>query len=134
MPEPEDDRRIWRTRTRSAGVSVAAELIGRYAELTGRDSSQIDFYIAFAYWRLACIIDGVYGRTVSGAQANKDLDVELLRSRPPVLAALAEEWAHQAVKRRRQELTASRSRISASFPMAAARRVGTCSVGVSTGW
>lgn len=96
---PEDDREYLALPgpNRVPGFASRAELIGRYAELTGRDSSHIHFYIAFAYWRLACIIDGVYGRTVSGAQANKDLDVELLRSRPPVLAALAEEWAHQAV-------------------------------------
>jgi aminoglycoside phosphotransferase (APT) family kinase protein len=82
---------------RHPGFASRGELIGRYAELTGRDTSHINFFIALAYWRLACIIEGVYNRTMSGAQADKNLDVDLLRSRPPVLAALAEEWAHRAV-------------------------------------
>jgi hypothetical protein len=33
----------------------------------GRDVSGIDYYVAFACWKLACILDGVYARYVSGA-------------------------------------------------------------------
>ena len=32
-----------------------------------RSVSGIDFYIAFAFWKLACILDGVYARYVGGA-------------------------------------------------------------------
>ena len=37
---------------------------------SGRDLSQIDFYVAFGYWKLACIIEGVYARYVGGAMGH----------------------------------------------------------------
>jgi aminoglycoside phosphotransferase (APT) family kinase protein len=43
------------------------EVLDRYAEASGRDLSHIDFYIAFGYWKLACIVEGVYARYVGGA-------------------------------------------------------------------
>ena len=33
----------------------------------GRDLSAIDFYVAFGYWKLACIVEGVYARYAHGA-------------------------------------------------------------------
>ena len=30
-------------------------------------SSSIDFYVAFAFWKLACILEGVYARYLGGA-------------------------------------------------------------------
>ena len=42
-------------------------MLDRYAEASGRDLSHIDFYIAFGYWKLACIVEGVYARYVGGA-------------------------------------------------------------------
>jgi aminoglycoside phosphotransferase (APT) family kinase protein len=38
----------------------------RYAERSGRDLSQIDFFIALGYWKLAIILEGVYARYASG--------------------------------------------------------------------
>ena len=35
-------------------------------------SSQIDYYIAFGYWKLACIVEGVYARYVGGAMGSTD--------------------------------------------------------------
>jgi aminoglycoside phosphotransferase (APT) family kinase protein len=49
------------------GFPRRAELIARYAEKSGRDTSQLDFYIAFGYWKLACILEGVYARYAAGA-------------------------------------------------------------------
>ena len=37
---------------------------------SGRDLSQIDFYIAFGYWKLACIVEGVYARYAGGAMGS----------------------------------------------------------------
>ena len=34
---------------------------------SGRDLEQIDFYVAFAFWKLACILEGVYARYLGGA-------------------------------------------------------------------
>ena len=49
------------------GFPTRAELAGRYAQASGRDVSQISFYLAFAYWKLACITEGVYVRYVTHA-------------------------------------------------------------------
>ena len=49
------------------GFPTRAELRRRYEELAGRDTSQLDFYVAFGYWKLACILDGVYTRYAKGA-------------------------------------------------------------------
>jgi aminoglycoside phosphotransferase (APT) family kinase protein len=49
------------------GFPRRAELAARYAEGAGRDVSALDFYIAFGYWKLACILEGVYARYAGGA-------------------------------------------------------------------
>ena len=53
--------------TAAEGFLRRQELLDRYAEVSGRDLSQIDFYVAFGYWKLACIVEGVYTRYVKGA-------------------------------------------------------------------
>jgi len=55
------------TPTLAAGFPSRAELRARYAERSGRDLSALDFYVAFGYWKLACIIEGVYARYAGGA-------------------------------------------------------------------
>ena len=40
---------------------------GRYARLTGLDLSELEFYLAFNYWRWACIMQGVHHRYLAGA-------------------------------------------------------------------
>ena len=37
-------------------------------------SSQLDFYVAFAFWKLACILEGVYARYLDGAMGERDSD------------------------------------------------------------
>ncbi len=49
------------------GFPTRDEALERYAEVSGRDLSGIDYYVAFGYWKLACIIEGVYSRYVAGA-------------------------------------------------------------------
>jgi aminoglycoside phosphotransferase (APT) family kinase protein len=53
--------------TAAEGFPTRAELRQRYADASGRDLSALDFYIAFGYWKLACIIEGVYARYAGGA-------------------------------------------------------------------
>jgi aminoglycoside phosphotransferase (APT) family kinase protein len=53
------------------GHPEPAELIARYAERSGRDTSQIAWYTAFAYFKLAVILEGIHyrftlGQTVGG--------------------------------------------------------------------
>ncbi len=49
------------------GFSTREELVERYGSRSGRDVSDLPYYVAFAHWRLACIIEGVYVRYAAGA-------------------------------------------------------------------
>ena len=40
--------------------------------VSGRDISQLPFYVSFAYWKLACILEGVYARYLGGALGQRD--------------------------------------------------------------
>jgi aminoglycoside phosphotransferase (APT) family kinase protein len=53
------------------GFPTKADLLEGYAKASGRDLSQIDFYVAFGYWKLACIIEGVFARYVAGAMGDR---------------------------------------------------------------
>jgi aminoglycoside phosphotransferase (APT) family kinase protein len=48
------------------------ELRHRYAEGSGRDLSELDFYVALGYWKLAIILEGVYARYAAGAYGKAD--------------------------------------------------------------
>jgi aminoglycoside phosphotransferase (APT) family kinase protein len=43
------------------------ELVDRYAAASGRDVAEIGFHVAFGYWKLACILEGVHRRHQDGA-------------------------------------------------------------------
>lgn len=65
---PQDSASAWSNPVNTApGFFNRAELAERYAAVSGRDISQLDFYVAFAYWKLACILEGVYARYLGGA-------------------------------------------------------------------
>jgi aminoglycoside phosphotransferase (APT) family kinase protein len=51
-----------------------ADLEERYEAATGRDLSNLEFYVAFAYWRLACILESVYSRYVAEAMGDDGFD------------------------------------------------------------
>src|SRR3954470_23299216 len=42
------------------GFPSREELRDRYAERSGRDLSELDFFVALGYWKLAIILEGVY--------------------------------------------------------------------------
>ena len=54
------------------GFPRRAELLARYAEVSGRDVSNVDYYTAFGYWKLACIVEGVYARYQAGVMGTTD--------------------------------------------------------------
>jgi aminoglycoside phosphotransferase (APT) family kinase protein len=62
--------------TTVAGFPSRAEMRERYAAASGRDLSRLGFYVAFGYWKLACIIQGVYARYVGGAAAGDRSSVD----------------------------------------------------------
>ncbi|MEP4650325.1 MAG: phosphotransferase family protein, partial [Ilumatobacter sp.] len=70
---PEDDASAWTgSATSVPGFWNRAQLAERYAEVSGRDIGQLDFYVAFAYWKLACILEGVYSRYLGGALGEQE--------------------------------------------------------------
>ena len=60
------------------GFPTYAEMVDRYARRTGRDVSDIDYYVAFGSFRLAVISEGVYARYLHGAMGDQDIDPALL--------------------------------------------------------
>ncbi len=48
------------------GFPSRAQVVERYAQASGRDVSAVDYYVAFGYWKLACILEGVYARYKGG--------------------------------------------------------------------
>ncbi|MGE0066599.1 MAG: phosphotransferase family protein [Solirubrobacterales bacterium] len=77
------------------GFPTREELAARYAERSGRDISQLDFYLALGYWKLAIIIEGVYARYVAGGLGKVDDGVEYFAR---LVERLAEE-AERVVER-----------------------------------
>jgi aminoglycoside phosphotransferase (APT) family kinase protein len=63
--------------TSAPGFASYGEVVERYAGKTGRDVSQIDYYVAFSSWRLAVISEGVYARYLHGAMGDQ-ADAEVL--------------------------------------------------------
>jgi aminoglycoside phosphotransferase (APT) family kinase protein len=59
------------------GMATRKDLLERYAKASGRDVSAIPFYTAFGYWKLACIMQGVYARYLGGAGAGDTATVDL---------------------------------------------------------
>ena len=65
---PGDTASAWTgNATAAPGFWDRRQLAERYAEVSGRSIEHLDFYVAFAYWKLACILEGVYSRYLGGA-------------------------------------------------------------------
>jgi aminoglycoside phosphotransferase (APT) family kinase protein len=62
--------------TTVAGFPSRAEMKARYASTSGRDITRLNFYVAFGYWKLACIVQGVYARYAGGAAAGDRSSVD----------------------------------------------------------
>ena len=70
-------------------------MIDRYAEKTGRDLSELPFYIAFNRFKTACIIHGVYARYRRGQKAIDPADLEAMRLRLSRLIEAADDAGTQ---------------------------------------
>jgi aminoglycoside phosphotransferase (APT) family kinase protein len=60
------------------GFPSRADVAARYAAGSGRDLAHIDYYIAFACWKLACILEGVFVRYAANAMGGDHGDADLL--------------------------------------------------------
>jgi aminoglycoside phosphotransferase (APT) family kinase protein len=56
----------------AAGFQARDAVRDRYARLSGRDVSGIDFYVALAWWKLGIILQGVYSRYAAGGYGEPD--------------------------------------------------------------
>ncbi|HUI04249.1 MAG TPA: phosphotransferase family protein [Acidimicrobiales bacterium] len=79
------------TPTTEPGFPGRAEMQARYAAASGRDLERLGFYVAFGYWKLACIIQGVYARYVGGAAAGDRSSVEGFAHSVVHLAEMAQD-------------------------------------------
>jgi aminoglycoside phosphotransferase (APT) family kinase protein len=75
--------------TARAGFLKRTELVQRYAERSGRDVSDIDFYRAWALWKTATVVQQIYVRFVRGQTT--DPRFESMGKQPPILARTAAE-------------------------------------------
>ncbi|MBO6563741.1 MAG: hypothetical protein JJ956_03275, partial [Pseudomonadales bacterium] len=62
-----------------------------YAERTGRDLSNLDYYTGYNRWKSACIVHGVYARYMEGKKSSEGVDLEHMRSRIDGALTLSEQ-------------------------------------------
>ena len=63
--------------TIAEGYISPDEVANMYESFSGRDLSNLPYYIAFQYWRLAAITEGVRVRFTAGAMGDKDIGDEM---------------------------------------------------------
>ena len=78
--------------TLAGGFATRDQLLKWYERASGRDISQVGYYRAFSYWRLAAIVEGVLNRYLQGAMGNQeDVDVMTFKDQVETLSASALE-------------------------------------------
>jgi aminoglycoside phosphotransferase (APT) family kinase protein len=71
--EPGDDSPpLGAAPTAMPGFPSRAALADAYAAGSGRDLARLDYYLAFGYWKLAVILEGVHARHAAGAYGQGD--------------------------------------------------------------
>ena len=64
--DPEDLKHVMPTVTSSPGFLTRSELVERYAEGSGRDLSEMRWYVVFGYFKLAGILQQIHARWRKG--------------------------------------------------------------------
>ncbi|WP_423916748.1 phosphotransferase family protein [Candidatus Poriferisodalis sp.] len=78
--------------TQAGGFAARSDMLDWYADASGRDVSNIDYYRAFSYWRLAAISEGVLNRYLRGVMADaEETDTDVFRQSVDFLSASAAE-------------------------------------------
>ena len=80
--------------TACGGFPTRRAFLDAYEAATGRDTSQIDYYRAFQYWRLAAIVEGVLARYLKGVMGNA-ANTDLFRAQVDGLAQSAVDLLEQ---------------------------------------
>ncbi|MEO3827380.1 phosphotransferase family protein [Actinomadura sp. B10D3] len=70
----EQELPVGATITSAPGFFTRREFAGRYAALTGFDLADVDFYVAFACFKLAVILEGIHARYLQNATVGEGFD------------------------------------------------------------
>jgi len=77
--------------TMAPGFPTRQEVAARYAERSGRDLSDLNFFVALGYWKLAIILEGVYARYAAGQYGKVDEGIQQFARIVESLAAAADD-------------------------------------------
>ena len=72
------------------GFASRAELAAHYGAHSELDLSELGIYVAFSYWKVACINQGVWARYDAGQKSSEGVDIADIRRSVDQLAVLAE--------------------------------------------
>jgi aminoglycoside phosphotransferase (APT) family kinase protein len=81
--------------TTAPGFATRAQVLGAYAAHSNLDVSQVAYYQAFGYWKLACILQGVFARYSAGAAAGDQGSVAEFPTHITMLAETAKQTLEQ---------------------------------------
>ena len=62
------------------GFPSRAEMVAAYEAAGGRSVGDLDYYVGFGYWKLACILEGVFTRYKAGAMGDDGADADAFGS------------------------------------------------------
>jgi aminoglycoside phosphotransferase (APT) family kinase protein len=72
--------------TAMGGFPTRAQVVERYAERTGLDVSRLDWYVAFAYFKIAVICQGIAARHTGGAMVGEGFEAAQANVAPLIAA------------------------------------------------
>jgi aminoglycoside phosphotransferase (APT) family kinase protein len=83
--QPAGTRAVTTDATASPGFLTRDEFAAEYASRTGRDISRIGYYMAFGYFKLAVVLEGIHARYQQGKTVGEGFEQEGLAV-PPLVA------------------------------------------------
>lgn len=90
--DPAPELKIMPRVTMQPGFPSRAEMASRYAEQTGQALPDLTFYVVFAMWRMAVLLEGHWARHTRGTAAG--FDFGYLETAGPAFAARMKQIAH----------------------------------------
>jgi aminoglycoside phosphotransferase (APT) family kinase protein len=81
--------------TVAPGFLTRAEVVDRYSERSPHNVSNIDYFVALGYWKLAAVLIGVRSRYAAGVMGEPDTDLAILGERIAYLARLGADIARR---------------------------------------
>jgi aminoglycoside phosphotransferase (APT) family kinase protein len=88
--DSDDPVRLGTPANLAPGFPTRADLAARYAEASGRDISNLGYYLSLGYWKLAIILEGVYARSLGGGYGEVDEGIHAFKA---IVENLAESAA-----------------------------------------